>query len=254
MLEVNIPMSNSKSLALLTALTTLGLSVMATTYNGNGNTTWGGAIGAGALTLTDNGTTLNGSLTTGGGFGGNAFVLYLQTAGGGFTTTAGFNDNGDQLRSALSQYGGVGQQSTMNFATGFSPNYGIALQPAAPINFGGLWQLVNGGSGSQSFVSTINLSPTGSDAQGTYTFSINLSSLGLTGGQSFEFMGLMVSTTGFSSPEILGGTVSGANGWGNTQTVTTFSTYTTTPVPEPSILALCGLSGLVTMYLVRRRR
>lgn len=227
---------------------------MAATYNGNGNTTWGGAIGAGTLTLTDNGTTLNGSLTTGGNLNGNAFVLYIQTAAGGFTTTAGFNDNGDQLRSALSQYGGVGQQSTMNFTTGFAPNYGIALQPASGINFGGLWQLANGGSGTQNFVANINLSPTGADTAGTYTFSVSLASLGLTGGQSFEFVGLQVSTSGFSSPEILGGTVTGTSGWNNTQTVATFSSYTTTPVPEPSTVTLCGLSGLTTMYLFRRRR
>jgi hypothetical protein len=223
-------------------------------YNGNGNSTWNGAIGLGTLTLSDNGTTVSGSLTTGGGLGGNAFVLYLQTAAGGFSTTSGFNDNGDQLRSAISGYGGTGQQSILNFSPGFAPNYAIALQPGSGINFGGVWQLANGGANSQNYLTSINLSPTGSDAQGTYTFSFDLSSIGLTpdSGQSFELFGLQVSTTGYSSPEALGGTLSGANGWGNTQTETSFSTYVTT-VPEPSATVL-GASGMALLLLLLRRR
>src|SRR5215469_12397220 len=93
--------------SLIVAITSgfAGYATAQSTYHGNGNSTWNGAIGLGTLTLSDNGTTISGSLTTGGGLGGNAFVLYLQTAAGGFSTTSGFNDNGDQLRSAISGYG-----------------------------------------------------------------------------------------------------------------------------------------------------
>lgn len=229
------------------------LSSAQTVFNGNGNNSWNGAIGQGSLTLTDNGTTVFGTLTTAAGLNGNPFVLYIQTAGGGFTTTAGFNDNGDQLRSALSQYGGAGEQSILNFSSGFAPNYAISLQPDNGINFGGLWQLANGGSGSQNYITGINLSPTGSDPQGSYTFSFNLSSIGLTpdAGQSFELFGLEVSTTGYSSPEAIGGTMTGSSGWGGTQTETSFSTYTT--APEPSSIML-GAAGIATLILLRRRR
>jgi MYXO-CTERM domain-containing protein len=230
----------------------------ATTFLGNGNSAWSGAIGLGSLTLTDNGTTLFGSLTTGGNLNGNAFVLYLQTAGGGFSTTAGFNDSADQLRSALSQYtatgngGGVGQ-SILNFSSGFAPNYAIALQPGSSISYGGLWQLANGGANSQNFITSVNLSPTGSDTQGTYSFSLDLTSIGLTpnAGQSIELFGLQVSPTGYSSPEALGGTLTGTSGWNNTQTETSFSTYVATP--EPSTMAL-GAAGLGSLFLLRRRR
>ena len=234
----------------------LGQANAQTTFNGNGSTAWNGAIGNAQLTLSDNGTTLSGSLTTGAGLGGNAFVLYLQSGSGGFTSTAGFNDNGDSLRSAISQFGGSGQQSILNFSTGFTPNYAIGLQPGSGINFGGLWHLANGGANSQNFVSSINLSPTGSDAQGTYSFSLNLSDLGLTpgAGQSIELFGLQVSTTGYSSPEALGGNLSGTSGWGNAQTENSFSTYTTAVVPEPSSAALWTLSGVVGLAFVMRRR
>ena len=227
-----------------------------TTYNGNGSTAWNGAIGNARLSLSDNGSTVTGSLTTGGGLGGNAFVLYLQSGVGGFTSTAGFNDNGDSLRSAISQYGGSGQQSLLNFDTGFAPTYVIGLQPGSGINFGGLWKLANGGANSQNYVNSINLSPTGSDAQGTYNFSFNIADLGLTpgAGQSFELFGLQVSTSGYSSPEALGGNLTGTSGWGGTQTETSFSTYTTAAVPEPSPTALWALSGVAGLIFVMRRR
>ena len=241
------------------AVLTVSLSASATTYSGNGSFAWNGAIGLGSLTLTDNGTTVFGSLTTGGGLGGNAFVLYLQTGGGGFNSTIGFNDSNDQLRSAISQYtatgngGGVGQ-SVLDFASGFAPNYAIAMQPDSGINFGGLWQLANGGANSLNYVNSVNLSPTGVDTTGTYTFSFNLSDVGLTAGQSFELFGMQISQTGYSSPEALGGNLTGANGWGGTQNEVGYSTYTTTPVPEPSTLAICGLSGLAALLAVRRRK
>ena len=243
-------------LSFLAAATVMVLSSASaqTTFDGNGSTSFGGAIGLGSLTLSDNGTTVSGSLTTGAGLIGNAFVLYLETAPGGFSSTAGFNDNGDQLRSAISGYGGSGEQSTLNFGSGFTPEYAIALQPGSGINFGGLWSLADGGSGSLNYLNSVNLSPTGSDAQGTYTFSFDLASIGLTpyAGQSFELFGLEVSTTGYSSAEAIGGTLSGANGWGNSQTVTSFSTYTTS-VPEPATVVL-GAAGMATLLLLRRRR
>jgi len=234
-----------------------GLTAHATIYSGNGNTSFGsGAIGNGSLTLTDNGVTVFGSLVVAGsGLGGNAFVLYIQAGGSpaGFGTTSGFNDNNDGNRAAISQYNGVGNQSILNFAGGFTPNYAISLVPNGA-NFGGLWQLANGGANSLPFVSSVSLSPTGTDVAGTYTFSFSLASVGLTAGQSFNLFGLEVSTTGYSSAEAIGGTLSGSNGYNNTQTVTAFSTYTTTPVPEPATLALVGLSGLATLVAVRRRK
>src|ERR1035438_8087308 len=79
----------------------VSLSASAATYFGNGSSAWGGAIGLGTLTLSDNGTTVFGTLNTGGNLNGNAFVLYLQTGGGGFNSTIGFNDNADRKSTRL---------------------------------------------------------------------------------------------------------------------------------------------------------
>src|ERR1039458_3708428 len=109
-------MDSKKIILSVAAVVVFGFTAPATTYLGNGSASFNGAIGNGSLTLTDNGTTVFGSLTTGAGLGGNAFVLYIQTAAGGFGTTSGFNDNGDQLRTAISQYNGAGNQSILNFS------------------------------------------------------------------------------------------------------------------------------------------
>ncbi len=239
----------------------LSLSASAQIYYGNGSSAWGGAIGLGTLTLSQSGNTINGSLTTGGNLNGNAFVLYVQgDSQPGFSSTSGFNDSGDQLRSAISQYtatgnGGGAGQSILNFASGFTPDYAIAMDPGNGINFGGLWQLTaGGGANSLPYITSVNVSPTGADTQGTYTFSFDLSNLGITAGQSFEFFGMQISETGYSSPEALGGNLTGSSGWGNTQTEVGFSTFTTAPVPEPSSMALFGLSGLMTLRVLRRRK
>lgn len=233
------------------AALTAALSVQAqSTFNGNGNGSFNGAIGNGSLVLSNNATTLFGKLTTGAGLSGNAFVLFIEAGGGGFSTTAGFTDTGDQLRKAISGLDG-GSRSTLNFASGFAPNFAISLQPGAGINFGGLWSLVN--AGSHAFQTSIGLTPTGSDAAGVYNFSLSLASLGLSAGQSLDLFGYQISTTGYSSAETIGGGLTGSIGYGNTQTQTSFSTYTITPVPEPTTMALAG-SGLALLYVLRRRK
>src|SRR5512139_1714087 len=110
----------------------------ATSYSGNGNTGFGGAIGNGTLTLSDDGTNISGTLTVGGSMN-DVLVLYLQTGPSGFTNTSGFNDQGDSCRQAISGVSASGR-SVLTFAGGFQPNYAIALAPAAA-GTGGLWQL-----------------------------------------------------------------------------------------------------------------
>ncbi len=232
--------------------------IQAATYAGNGDTGFGGAIGAGTLTLTDDGTTVFGSLSTGATID-NALVLYIQSAPGGFSSTAGFNDSGDQLRSAISGYtatgnGGGPGQSVMTFASGFAPNYAIALQPDNGVNFGGMWQLANGGANSLPFVTSVNLSPTGTDAQGAYTFSFSLASIGLTpgAGQSFELFGTLVSDSGYRSTEAIAGNDVGTQGW-NPFSQTAFATYTTTLIPEPGTISLMGLFALGAVAFRRKK-
>ncbi len=241
-------------------LTTTGLIALAlnasaqTVYTGNGNTGFGGPVGNGSLSLSDNGTTISGTFTPGTtGFGNNALVLYIDSVPGGFADTSGFADANDGNRRAISGFDGGSNRSLMTFMSGFSPDYAIALAPGGGDNFGGLWQLANGGGNSLPFVTSVNMNPT-SAGGASYTFSFNVNSIGLTpnSGQSFELFGTYISDTGFRSTEAIAGNDSGTQGW-NAFTQTGDATYTIA-VPEPSMAAFAGLGGLAALFAWKRRK
>src|SRR5437016_2658903 len=215
----------------------LSLSGRATTYLGNARTGFCGPIGLGSLTLTDDGTTISGTLTKGPNGFNDVLVIYIDNFSGGFTATSGFNDAADGLRRAISGIDGGANRSLLTFGTGFTPSYAIALGPDGFNNFGGLWGLANGNNNSLNFVSSVNLNPTGTAGSATYTFSFGLSQIGLTpgAGQSFRMMGTYISDSGFRSDEALPGDDTGTQGW-NPFLVTQTADYTTTAVPEPSTL------------------
>lgn len=218
--------SRLSSLVLAIGLFASSTPVQAVNYSGNGNSDWGGAIGNGTLSITDDGTTISGALTIGSTIN-NALVIYIQAGSGGFASTAGFNDAQDPLRKTISGYNGPGEQSVLTFAGGFAPNYAIALQPDDGIDFGGLWQLTNGGNNSLPFIQSINLNPTGTGAPGIYTFSFPASAIGLTPGvrADIQLFGTYISDSGYRSPEAIAGNLSGAAGW-NPFTNTAYATYT----------------------------
>jgi hypothetical protein len=211
-------------------------------YDGNTNNGFGGAIGNGSLVLSDDGTNLYGTLNTSGPMA-NALVLYIATGPGGFASTAGFQDAAEPLRTAISGYtatqndGGPGQ-SVLTFESGFAPSYAIALQPGNGVNFGGLWGLSNGGNYSLPLITSVNLTPVGTDAAATYRFSFNVTNIGLTpgAGQSFELLGTFISDTGFRSTEAVAGNLTGIQGW-NPFTQTAYATYTMIPAIFPLIVA-----------------
>src|ERR1035438_5684117 len=125
-------------------------------YHGNGDTGFDGAVGNGTLTLNDDGTNISGTRTVGGSMN-DVLVLYIQSGPGGFADTSGLNDQSDSCRQAISGVSASGR-SLLTFASGFQPNYAIALSPTAA-GTGGLWQLANGGSNSLVYLGSVNLAP-----------------------------------------------------------------------------------------------
>ena len=225
------------------------------TYNGNGNTGFGGPIGLGSLTLIDNGTTLSGTVNKGPNGFNDVLVIYLDTVAGGFADTSGFADGADGLRNAISGFDGGANRSLMTFAPGFLPDYAIALGPASD-NFGGLWQLANGGNNSLNFIGSVNLNPVGNNNNPTYTFSLPVGQLGIApnSGATFRLFGTYTSNSGFRSDEALPGNDVGAQGW-NPFLNTAVASYTIVKiVPEPSstFLATCGVA-LAACGGLRRR-
>ena len=229
----------------------LCFSTSAATYSGNGNSGFGGPIGLGSLTLTDDGTTVSGTVNKGPNGFSDVLVLYVNSTRGGFLETQGFADGANGLTKAISGFDGGANRSLMTFTGGFVPDYAIALGPASD-NFGGLWQLGNGGANSLNFVSTVNLNPTGNNNSPTYTFSFNVSQIGITPntGATFYLSGTYISDSGFRSDEAVAGNDVGAQGW-NPFLQTASVSYTI--VPEPSTLALFGLAALSGLARLRRK-
>jgi hypothetical protein len=228
----------------------LSISVQAATYSGNGNSGFGGPIGLGSLTLTDNGTTVSGTVNKGPNGFNDVLVIYLDSQAGGFADTSGFADGADGLRKAISGFDGGANRSLLTFASGFSPDYAIALGPADE-NFGGMWQLANGGANSLNFITSVNLNPTGNNNSSTYTFSFNVSQIGLSpnSGQTFSLLGTYIANSGYRSDEAVAGNDVGTQGF-NPFLQTAFSSYTI--VPEPSTLSLAGIG--IAAFLISRRR
>ncbi|HYO09614.1 MAG TPA: PEP-CTERM sorting domain-containing protein [Tepidisphaeraceae bacterium] len=236
----------TKILAGLAVLACTSVAGAATTYNGNGNTGFGGAVGTGSVTLSDDGTTLSGTWTRGAGNANDVLVLYIDAMNGGFTDTSGFTDNIDALRRAISGFNG-GDRSALTFPTGFDADYAIALGPKAA-NFGGFFTLASGGAhtyGTNGSNGSANLSPVGTESASSYTFSIPLSLIGSP--TSFDLFGTYIADSGFRSTEFVAGTATGTQGH-NAFTGTSNGTYV---VPEPGSLTLLALGAV---GLLRRRR
>jgi hypothetical protein len=231
----------TKALKLVLAVALFGIfltSAPAALYTGNGDTSFGGAVGSGSLNVADNGTTLSFQFNRGGGSLNDALVIFIDSTSGGFGSTAGFNDQADGLRHAISGVSG-GNRATANFASGFAADYVIALNK----DFAGVWQLANGNDNSLNYLGTANLSSTGGNSANNYNFNLNLATLGVAAnsGAELRFSTTYISESGYRSGESFN-TISGSPGW-NTMSFTDFDSYLTA-VPEPTTIAL-GIFGFI---------
>ena len=238
-------------------ISTLGAQ---TNYSGNGLTGFGGAIGTGSLTLSDNGTTLTGTITRGSGPFNDSLVIYFDTQTGGLTSlpTSGEIGSPDAGRRSIVNEFGSGITS---FPSGFDADYALTLMPTTTTDV--LFSIPSGANANTlNFVAGASLTNNGSSNATTYTFTIDLANIGITpnSGATFDFVTTYVQPFGgeggdatFRSNEAFGNSTPTNTGFDNTG-FTGFNTYVTA-VPEPSSLSLlAGPAILGAWFFVRRRR
>ncbi len=255
-------MQTKPILLLLASATVAALSGSAqTTYNGNGGTGFGGAVGNGSVTISDTATSMTVTFNRGSsGNMDNDLVLYLDTQPGGFADTSQFSDNGDGGRTAISGFNSSNPSRTLlTFASGFQADYAISIENS----FIGVFGLAAGGNNSLNYLFGQSQSGVDSDASYSITLtSAQMSMIGLTAGsgQLFAFVGSLDSDTAYRANETIGPSVttpgdgSGNAGFSDPQSFTGSLNYQLVSTPEPSTLALLGVFGAGTWFAARRRK
>ena len=195
-----------------------------TSYSPNGSSGFGGAIGNGSLTLSDNGTALTMEFVRGAGNLNDIAVIYFDTKSGGFADTTSFTDDADGGRSAISTVNGV-NSPTVTFPSGFTADYALAFSN----NFSALFELTTG---SHNFISGANLSPSGDASAALFTMNFDFSNIGVTANQNIDFVITYLSGSAYLSNEVYGSTASivpdggGTNpGFTGSITFNAFETY-----------------------------
>ena len=182
-------------LAFLTGLVALPLSFGQVTFNGNGFTGFGGPIGQSTMDINDDGTTITFTITKGPNNFNDALVLYFDTGVSGRAAIDGdVNDNGDPLRTAISNAGT--SPSIVTFPLFFEASHAIALNAS----YAGLWSIPSSGyTDNLTHINSVGTPPLTTDP--IITFSMDWSDIGLTNSDSFSFVGLYLSTSAWNSDE-----------------------------------------------------
>lgn len=227
-----------------------GFASASMTYLGNGASGFGGTLGNGSLTISDDGAgNLTATLNPSGGFGSNDVVVYIDSVSGGFADTSQFSDNGDGGRTAVSAYNsGNPSRDLITFPAGFLADYALEFENNT---YMGLYQLAAGGNNSLNYITG------GTPANGgPYTVTFPMSDIGIGQGGSFNFVADLISTTAYGSNESIGNSTTNGGAGGNAgfsggMTFSSLETYNTTAVPEPVSTALIGVGS--ALLLGRRR-
>lgn len=199
-------MKKNYFLTMLLLTFTCTISFGQVTYPGNGNSGFGDVFGAtGNIQITDDGSQISFTLTKGAGSLGNTMVIYIDSKTGGFSNTSTFTDTADALRRGISGFDGT-NRSTVNFPAGFEADYAISFEQ----NFAGLWTLDN--IANFTFITSANLSPTGTPGNATFTFDVNFDEIGITAADNFKFVATYLNdTNAFRSDEAIGDGIAGGN-------------------------------------------
>jgi hypothetical protein len=220
-------------------------------------------IAGGTLNVTDSGGQIQMDFTRGRGWFNEALVIYIDSIdGSGFAGTGGFGDTASAERACISGVGSGGR-STVNFASGFRPDYALVLGITTRLH--GLYQLAEGGNESFTPLRNLSIGPNdGSGGADHFQTSFRWSDIGQTGSgdHGFRFATTYLTTSGSRYLESFEHLSADSMRGFNTVTFTDFNVYGVEPVPEMTNLALAIFGGLAVggglavrarRYLAQRR-
>ena len=205
----------------------------AVNYAGNGNTGFGGPVGNGVLSVTDDHTNITVNLQRGNSGNLNDVVaIYIDTGTGGYTNTASFTDTGGgngPEQKGISGFDGS-NRSVLVFTNGFKPGYAIAIKS----DFMDVWSLAN--PASFSFLAGAG-GYNASSANFTLTFPCGKIGLATNVPVTIKIFGTLLNPNGAyrSTEAIAGNDVTDAFGQGpKLFTNTAYATYNFAPAVIPT--------------------
>ena len=219
-----LPQSAAFSTLVTAGLLVLANPASATNYAGNGDTGFGGPVGNGVLSVTDDHTNITVNLQRGssGNFN-DCLVIYIDTGTGGYASTASFTDTGYPEQQGISGYDGS-SRSVMTFTNGFRPAYAVVIKEES----GGwmdLWSLAN-----PSSFNYLAGNSVGGSSSANYSLTFSCTNLGLTAGSpaTLRIFGTLINPSGAyrSTEAIAGNDIASIYGQGpNPFTNTVYANY-----------------------------
>lgn len=245
-----------KTPALLSFLFAAGLaaSADAAVYLGNGRTGFGGTVGGGSLSVTDDGANLFFTFTRGAGSFNDTLVFYFDTNPGGATAYPSSGEVGSPFvgrRAVVNEFG-----SGIVFGGGFASDFAFALKASGSASNHLFTTPAGANANTLGFVGTTAVSNFGNVSATSYSWTIAFSDLGINPGDSFNFTTTYLnpndgsgSDASFRSNEAFGYDFGASNPGFSGVTVNTPLSYTTTPEPAVAVLGSLGL-----LIILRRRK
>lgn len=235
----------------------------AATFVGNGESGFGGVLGTGSISVTDDGSNLNFTFTKGSGSFSDFLVLYFDApstpSGATILDTSGeAGDNFSGRRAIANEYG----SGISAMPSSFTASHAFALRTNGSES-NHLFSIASNSDNMNTlgFVNTYSVSNFGSTTASSYSWSIPFSALGLTQSVSatdtIKFFATYLNpldggNATYRSNEALSGEAMGGSNIGyNDYSFGTSFSYTVTP--EPSRALFAGL-GLAAICLRRRRK
>lgn len=218
-------------LFLFLLVSSFGFSQITRTYNANGNSGFGGAVGGGSLAITDSDDSLSFSFNRGPGLFDSVLVFYIDGESGGISSTSNLPGSANPYQAAVAGLNTVmGQRAVLNFPTEFEPEMAVAFD-----NVGGqIFFFADLGSGVvMQEGATFTITPSGTNNAPTYTHTAAKSSLGYVGATNFKFVGTYIGHYASRSNEAFGDPFTNYMRLGRTSiyapyTITNFFTFSST--------------------------